>query len=152
MAVSGAFFFNSERYNKIKGTEVDRFEVMVRTLCDGGPYPGCQIPWAQRARAYMEAKTFLLRYEDLLDDPLRELWCIVTFLGLARSEAHLRTAIENQSFAAARKRAEESNKQRKIRLVRKGQKGGFREYLTGGQIARIEASCKAEMAALGYEV
>ena len=37
-------------------------------------------------------------------------------------------------------------------MVRKGQKGGFREHLTGGQIARIEASCKAEMAALGYEV
>ena len=75
----------------------------------------------------------------------------MTFLGISRPGAALRAAIENQSFAAARKRAEESNNRQQIKILHKGQKGEFRNYLTAEQIGRIEASCKAEMAALGYE-
>ena len=153
VAVSGTFFFCLRLYNEAYGTEVDCFEAMMRTLCDSGVYADCRIPWAQRVRTYMEEKTFLLRYEDLLDDPLRELRRIIIFLGLSRSGTDLHAAIAKQSFVVTRKRAEESNNQGRIKVVRKRQRrGGFREHLIASQIARIKASCKAEMTALGYGV
>ncbi|MBC6406310.1 MAG: sulfotransferase domain-containing protein [Rhodospirillales bacterium] len=154
IAVSGALFFGSKRYYKkrLQGTKVDSFEFMVRKLCDGDINSKGRGPWVQRVRAYLEGESLSIRYEDLLDSPLHELRRIMSYLGISRSEARLRTAIEKQSFAAVRKRAEESEDRPKLRLLRKGQSGGFREYLTAEQIARIEASCKTEMAALGYEV
>ncbi|MBC6404872.1 MAG: sulfotransferase domain-containing protein [Rhodospirillales bacterium] len=150
VAVSGALFFTVDEYNQFYGTDVNCFEAMVRTVCDGG-INNCKRPWAQWVRPYLEGKTLTVRYEDLLDDPLRELQRIMLAWGISRSETALHAAIEKQSFATTLKQAKASGKSSKIKIVRNGQTGDFRKYLTAEQIARIEASCKAEMAALGYE-
>lgn len=91
----------------------------------------------------------LVRYEDIHDNPHRELGRVLEFLGLsAVDEQTIAEAVQYASFENMRKMELENtfNSQRLAPIdskdpdsykTRKGKVGGFRDYLSGAEIAEL---------------
>ena len=96
----------------------------------------------------------LLRYEDMLDDPLAALRRVIAHLGWSAEDVVLRRAVAATRFDALRQ-AEEHNgfrgrPRQSKRFFRRGQAGGWRDELSADQAARINADHAAVMRRLGY--
>lgn len=94
--------------------------------------------WGENAGSWLAARShdpgfFLLRYEDLVTDPTRELVRLATFAGLAASPETIAQAIRRSAPHAPAKT------------------NGHND-LTDAQVAKIEAAWGDVMACLGYEL
>ena len=97
----------------------------------------------------------LMRYEDIIDNPHRELKRVTDFLGFQVSDDILAEAVRYASFEKMRKREEKSNKQpsderepltdAESKKARKGKVGGFQEYLSTEEILFIEKNLSARL-------
>jgi hypothetical protein len=96
----------------------------------------------------------ILRYEDLLANPLRPLAMLARFLGLEPNDEQLKTAIAKSSFAEmSRQEAEHGFKERppssKV-FFREGRAGQWRDVLTQSQIAEVVRAHEPMMQRFGY--
>ena len=93
----------------------------------------------------------LVRYEDLRENPHREVQKIIKFLGLEIPDGFIDAAVEYASFENMRKMEAQGNsksgvlkpgdaKDLESYKTRKGKVGGFKEYLSFQEIALIEQS------------
>jgi len=102
----------------------------------------------------------LLRYEDMLLDPRRELAKLANFLGLHRSPEQLARAVELSSVANMRKMEREQAEvwvntkatRKDIPFVRNGIAGGWRSCLSPEMLDMIQLSWRPTMLKLGYEL
>jgi len=102
----------------------------------------------------------LLRYEDMLEDPRRELAKLAGFLNIDTTPERLSRAVEFSS--AERMRELEGSQANQWQLtkgtrpdkkfVRKAKAGGWRDELPLKSAAEIEASWGSLMRTLGYEL
>ncbi|MEO3427862.1 sulfotransferase domain-containing protein [Pelagibius sp. CAU 1746] len=97
---------------------------------------------------------FVVRYEDLLADPLDQFGRVARHFGIASDSARIRKAMEFSAFDQLQ-RLEDSEgfAERSIhseRFFRSGRSGGWREKLTPEQVARIEQDHAAQMKRFGY--
>lgn len=106
----------------------------------------------------------LVRYEDMHDDPERELRCVVDFLGLAAiTDDEVRAAVEFAAFDNMRKmEAAEGTGSYKLApadrsdeesfKVRKGKVGGYVEYLSADDIEFLNHKMAETLSGFyGYE-
>ena len=106
--------------------------------------------WADLA----SARILVLRYEDLIADPVAQFSRAASLLGLDGDRGRIERAVANASFEmlAALERsdgfAEASDKS--ARFFREGRADPWREVLTPAQVARIEARHRAQMERFGY--
>jgi hypothetical protein len=112
---------------------------------------------------YTRGKTkdfLLLRYEDMMDDPFRELARAATFLGIAADSARLEQAVQRSSADRMREMEKRESKdwvatkghRQDIPFVRVAKSGGWKEKLPAECVAQIEAAWGEIMVALGYEL
>ncbi len=96
----------------------------------------------------------VLRYEDLLDKPLKFFRKLVAFLGQPRDDARLRRAVACSSFGSLQsqeraggfvERHEDAR-----RFFRAGRKNQWRDALDAGQVRRIVADHGQQMARFRY--
>jgi hypothetical protein len=96
----------------------------------------------------------VLRYEDLIQDPVAQFSRAAGLLGLGDDRGRIERAVANASFEtlASLERsggfAEASDKT--ARFFREGRADQWREVLDPAQAARIEARHRAQMARFGY--
>lgn len=96
----------------------------------------------------------VLRYEDMLENPLRAFTSVVRHLSLGATPHQIREAIDLSSFS--RLQGEEAKTgfverpARTERFFHSGRSGTWRERLTGEQIAAIVAVNQTEMKRFGY--
>ncbi|HLT01563.1 MAG TPA: sulfotransferase domain-containing protein, partial [Geminicoccaceae bacterium] len=126
--------------------------------------------WGEHVRAWraLAAKVpnLWLRYEDLLDDPERELARLCRFLGLTLDRDAIRAAVAGASFANMRSLEERElragrpglfaqqgfrkGQQSGRRFVNRGRADWGRDRLSPDQIARLAETFAAELELLGY--
>jgi Sulfotransferase domain len=102
----------------------------------------------------------LLRYEDMMANPLAELRKIAAFLGLQRSETQLASAVERSSADRMRELEKKeadvwinTKKTRKdIPFVRTAKSGGWKESLPADLAQEIESAWGPTMQKLGYAI
>lgn len=102
----------------------------------------------------------LLRYEEMLDDPARELRKIAEFLGYSVTDAQIETTVAMSSFERMRAlEQQEVGQWAAIKagrtdkpFVREGRKEGWRTELPIDAIERIESSWSDLMMDLGYTI
>jgi hypothetical protein len=96
----------------------------------------------------------LIRYEDLMDNPLNEMRSLYHLLGFEVPDNILMEAIERSSAEKMRRDEELYNSRHpqrsKLEFVRKGKLGGPREPLSPKLQRRIEELAGGVMARLGY--
>ena len=113
--------------------------------------------WSEHVASWLglnQRPVHILRYEDLIANPLRPLSMLARFLGLNPNEDQLKAAIAKSSFAEmSRQEAENGFNERpptaKI-FFREGRAGQWQDILMPGQIAEIIRSHEPMMQRFGY--
>ena len=130
-----------------------RLRQMLRVLADGDirPSPWCAQPWDRHIAAFVNARAFIVRYEDLLATPERECSRLLHHLGVDSSCAHIRAAVAAQSFASAKRRFVEGGDLRRARFLREGRSGGWTSELSAEQSAFCRLRFGLVLSQLDYE-
>ncbi len=97
---------------------------------------------------------FVVRYEDLLADPLDQFGRVARHFGVTSDPARIEKAVEFSAFKQLQKlEASEGFVERSVhseRFFRSGSSGNWREKLTPEQVARIEQDHATQMKRFGY--
>ncbi len=120
--------------------------------------------WGENVASWLATRQnssgfLLLRYEDILEQPLRELAKVAAFLGIQRTAEQFAKAVALSSADLMRdlekKQAEiwvGTKKSRKdISFVRSATSGGWKSDLPEHLVAQIESTWGPSMKSLGYE-
>lgn len=106
--------------------------------------------WCQQK----EIPLMLVRYEDMLQQPMMTFSSIVRFLGLPHSDEQISRAIINSDFKLLKQMEEENGFQERLQQCKsffwKGMVGNYKEFLTQEQISEIVNYNHREMRELGY--
>jgi len=102
----------------------------------------------------------LVRYEDLLADPARELHKLALLLGIEATPERIERAIRFSSASHMQSLEKEQSKEwittkdtrQDIPFVREAKSGGWREKLSASAVRTIEQAWGVTMKELGYEL
>jgi hypothetical protein len=96
----------------------------------------------------------VLRYEDMLNNPVKTFGGLSQFLGLNPPRKRLERAIERASFKTLRRQEDQQGFKEKSPFAKKffrdGRAGQWRELLTPVQIDKLSAAHKEQMQRFGY--
>ena len=96
----------------------------------------------------------VLRYEDMLNNPIKSFGGLTQFLGLNPPRKRLERAIERASFKTLRRQEDEQGFKEKSpfaqKFFRDGRAGQWRELLTPAQIDKVANTHKEQMQRFGY--
>ena len=96
----------------------------------------------------------VLRYEDMLNNPIKTFGGLSQFLGLNPPRKRLERAIERASFKTLRRQEDEQGFKEKSPFARKffrdGRAGQWRDLLTPAQIDKLTGAHKEQMQRFGY--
>jgi Sulfotransferase domain len=96
----------------------------------------------------------VLRYEDMLNNPIKTFGGLSQFLGLNPPRKRLERAIERASFKTLRRQEDEQGFKEKSpfaqKFFRDGRAGQWRELLTPAQIDKVVSVHKEQMQRFGY--
>ncbi|MEM7223041.1 MAG: sulfotransferase domain-containing protein [Pseudomonadota bacterium] len=114
--------------------------------------------WSRHVASWTQSQGLTLqvvRYEDLIRDPVKSFTKVIKFLGLPVNKQRLRMAVKFSSFKELSKQERssafvESRPDGKTAFFRQGEVGAWREALDEGQIARLVSDHRAAMTAMGY--
>jgi len=114
--------------------------------------------WSQHVSSWRTARglrLLLLRYEDLIADPMREFARLIEFLGLPESLSRLRDAVAAADFrtlAGMEREAgfPEAPANGRRRFFRRGEAGAWKSCLTSEQAGRLAARHGETLSLLGY--
>ena len=113
--------------------------------------------WSGHVTSWIDAagiKCHLMRYEDMVHNPLETFTAMARFLGLPHDAEAIRTAIESARFDNLREAEEQHGFVEKPakaqRFFRAGRVGGWRDHLSAAQAAKIVADHRTVMERLGY--
>lgn len=109
-----------------------------------------EVCWSNHVKPYLDSDILVVRYEDLLDDPVHEAQRILDSLQLSRSWNQIETAVKKQSFHEKKRQFAENNQTVKAAFLRKGTTGQWKDELTKRQIQKIERAFGDVMRRLGY--
>lgn len=116
------------------------------------------LTWSGHVSSWVDApglRCEVIRYEDLLADPLPTFTRAAAFLGLPADPERVGRAIRFSEFRElARQEARHGFRGRlqgMDRFFRQGRSGGWRERLTEAQVARVLADHGRTMRRFGYE-
>lgn len=113
--------------------------------------------WSAHVASWTEKKNpqlFVVRYEDLYEQPREAFGKLAQFLGLVPDEARLAKAIRNSSFEVLS--GQEKNKGFKERpphaaaFFREGRPAQWRDSLTDAQIRKVVSDHRMQMERFGY--
>ncbi|MBT5434026.1 MAG: sulfotransferase domain-containing protein [Alphaproteobacteria bacterium] len=113
--------------------------------------------WSQNVESWTAQPNpalHVMRYEDMLADPLRAFTGLTGFLGLKAADDKIDEAIERSSFKTLQDQEERQGFAERGRLqkqfFRKGRSGSWREELSDEQVVAIVQHNRAQMARFGY--
>ena len=113
--------------------------------------------WSDHVRSWTSWRhtpLILLRYEDVLADPLAQLGGVARKLGITQDPKKIARAVEFSSFKALQAQEAQGGFTEKSvhsqRFFRSGRAGGWRDTLTPDQAAAIERDHTVQMKRFGY--
>jgi hypothetical protein len=96
----------------------------------------------------------VLRYEDMLADPVKAFGGLTSFLGLNPPRARLERAVERSSFKALRAQEDKKGFKEKSphaqKFFREGRANQWRDLLTQSQVDKVVDTNKEMMQRFGY--
>lgn len=123
--------------------------------------PSRQLPqhlstWSRHVESWLDAPIprLLLKYEDMLFEPVATFNVAARFLGFTSTPANIEAAVEAVRFdhlrAAEDRDGFRERQPNQERFFRRGIAGGWQDSLTAAQVKRIEADHGTVMRRLGY--
>lgn len=129
-----------------------RLARMVHTLIHGDRRTNfwCVNSWRHQVQPFLDHGCFIVRYEDLLEQPHRECDRILQYLGVERSPEAIERAIAAQSFDNAKARFRQRQDRRRDQFLRRGRSGQGQQLLSPAQLDALESAAAEPMVQLGY--
>ena len=114
--------------------------------------------WSRHVQSWTHTPTrnlLVLRYEDMLDRPMKSFGSVTKFLGLDVPRPRLEKAMKLSSFKVLKAQEErkgfiERPKRADAAFFREGRAGQWKKLLTPAQIAKIEDDHGEQMRRFGY--
>lgn len=112
--------------------------------------------WSKHVRTWQRPglTPLVVRYEDLLTDPVHELACILLHLRIERDEGRMCEAVNMADIARVQTQESASGfgerSEHQQQFFRRGTSGHWQDVLTGEQVHRIERDHGAMMRKYGY--
>lgn len=140
----------------------EMLDAMADTSMETAPMPGRQVfekvaSWSGHVASWNAGKArnrMVLRYEDLLRDPIKHFTKVAISTGLSRDRDHIRQVIQWTSFKQLRDMESKEDfverSENQERFFRSGTAGNWRQQLTPKQVARIEHDHGEVMRRFGY--
>jgi hypothetical protein len=148
----------------------DHWGITIDEMVDGlsntgfetAPIPNRQVfeklsTWSGHVTSWTGGKSrrrLVLRYEDLLHDPIKHFSKLAMGIGLSRDRERIRQVVEWTSFRKLREMEEKEDfierSENSERFFRTGTSGNWRKHLTPKQAARIEREHGEVMRRFGY--
>jgi hypothetical protein len=125
---------------------------MIDAVLDGDATvsPWLAVSWRDHWREFHASDSLIVRYEDLLDDPLTQCTEIVSYLGASRSRHDIAEAIANQSFAKKKSLFRSQGRTEEHAFLRQGRHGYWRRELGMKQQQRFVDRLREDLTALAY--
>ena len=129
-----------------------RINFMIKSLIEGHERlnPWLKLSWPDYIRGFVQRGIFVVRFEDLINNPEFEAQRILAYLGLVRELDVIHSAIQRQSFEKRRNEFLKLGQNELGGFMRTGLVEQWKSELNADQCARIESACVREMKALGY--
>lgn len=119
--------------------------------------PEIYTSWSSHVRSWtlhQNPQLLVVRYEDLLADPVKHFGVVSGFLGLNPGDERLERAVANSSFGVLKMQEERGGFRERPAHARSffrvGQSDQWRSGLTPSQVRRIVADHHEQMARFGY--
>jgi hypothetical protein len=132
-------------------------EESTGTPNEKGNVPQIITSWSTNVQSWTQnigEETLVVRYEDMLDNPVKVFRKLVSFLGQKRDPARLKKAIRFSSFEQLKSQEKQRGfveKHENARtFFRQGRKNQWREKLTDEQVKKIIDSHGEQMARFNY--
>lgn len=109
-----------------------------------------RVSWKNHLLPYLENEVFVVKYEDMLDNPQRECSRMLNYIGVERTDEEIIKIIEKQSFENAKKRFLEQGDLRRYHFLRKAKKEQWRSALSKRQKSKFDATIGDLLNQLGY--
>lgn len=117
-----------------------------------GPVSG--LAWDEHVSAWMGTAASLVRYEDLLGQPVQELQRLLGYFGLSNvtiAPASVRRAVDLQSFDKRRLEFSQTGDTENLRFLRSGRAHQYSEVMRPDQQETCWSHFSSVMERLGYE-
>ena len=150
-------------YSHHQGQSIDYIIDMMRdqaacTAGDGSNVYEYLSSWSGHVHSWTHTPNrslLVLRYEDMLDQPVKSFGAVARFLGLDVARPRLEKAMKMSSFKVLKAQEQrkgfiERPKRADAAFFREGRAGQWRKLLTPAQVARIEDDHGEEMRRFGY--
>ena len=153
VAISFSRHFSSTVDEAIEAMGQERHAIL-----DEKKLPSVTGTWSAHVESWTKSKPYpvgVMKYEEMLDDPVRRFTGMLEFLEMPLDEARIARAIAACSFD--RLQAQESEKGFRERkgdapFFHTGKAGGWQDKLSDKQVRRIERDHGEVMTAQGYEL
>jgi sulfotransferase family protein len=87
------------------------------------------IPWHEHCRPFRRSDVLIVRYEDVLADPMAKCLAVLSYLGISRSREKIAAAILGQSFAKKKAHFAALGMASEFAFLRRGGAGYWRTEL-----------------------
>lgn len=146
-----SYYHHYRKYRDFKGTFSDYLQRGVR-----------RVEWSTHVDDWVFKRDLdhnfcLIRYEDMLEDPTRELTKVVAFTGLKVTPEQIAQAVEFSAFDNMR-RIEDTKgipyyeqKNPQMRFIRQGRSGGWKEAFSEADKAYFKEQFGGVLVKCGYE-
>jgi hypothetical protein len=119
--------------NQRDGTQIS-FSEFLKKSADTTYFYG---PWREHVLGWLDAKLdakLVIRYEDMICDPVRVLTEALRFVGISRSDKHIQDAVNRASFDELRELEREKGlslaQLKSVTFFREGRVGSWRDTFT----------------------
>lgn len=107
--------------------------------------------WTDHYRSWFGVENFsphLMRYEDMVRDPIKVFGRFMRFLGVPKNPERLKRAVRNSTFGEAAKQEQRTGFRERVRadqtFFRAGKVGDYRKYLSDDNVKRL-VDCHHEL-------
>lgn len=130
-----------------------RHDQMIEAVTVGNDvHEFTQLSWAGHLHPYASSSALMVRYEDLLEQPIEESLRLLEYLGLEVDQERIDEVVRRQSFKVRKQEFVEAGDIKNAAFLRSGTSGGWRDELSDDQVARVESALGDDLVALGYPV
>lgn len=142
--------------------DIDRMIGIMASPRGGSPMNEFLMPevfstWSEHVRSWTaqpSPQLLVVRYEDLIDNPVGQFGIVTKFLGLAPTQERLERAVRLSSFSSLKQLEEAHGFREKPAhaeaFFRAGKTGQWRDVLTPEQVSRIVSDHREQMNRFNY--
>jgi aryl sulfotransferase len=114
--------------------------------------PWLGIPWRDHYLQFRQSDSLMIKYEDLLKEPVTQCVEILSYLDMTRSDESIAKAISNQSFQKRKRLFESQGLAAEYVFLRRGSYAYWRDELSRRQKQLFIDELGEELTALSYPI